>query len=121
MAVLGTPEPRSPKIVEEPMAPHMTEDTICVAVGDIVMKSRSTLAWALQKSRGKRICILHVHQPAETIPLSKSAGTYTFSHFHTQARKFKMFFFFSCIYVYNLSFIGNFGMRIMVSYLISNY
>ena len=93
MAVVGTPEPCSPKIVEEPMAPHMTEDTICVAVGDIVMKSRSTLAWALQKSRGKRICILHVHQPAETIPLSKSAGTYTFSHFHTQARKFNMFFF----------------------------
>ncbi|GMY09242.1 U-box domain-containing protein 33-like [Fagus crenata] len=69
MAVVGTPEPCSPRIVEEPMAPHMTEDTICVAVGDIVMKSRSTLAWALQKSREKRICILHVHQPAKTIPL----------------------------------------------------
>uniref|UniRef100_A0A2N9FJ82 RING-type E3 ubiquitin transferase n=1 Tax=Fagus sylvatica TaxID=28930 RepID=A0A2N9FJ82_FAGSY len=60
----------SPEIVEEPVQlPRITEDIIYVAVGEIVKESTSTLLWALQNSGGKRIGILHVHQPSKTIPM----------------------------------------------------
>ncbi|XP_038681871.1 U-box domain-containing protein 33-like [Tripterygium wilfordii] len=55
-------------IVEEPVA-RIIEDKIYVAVGKIVRECKSILLWALQNSGGKRICILHVHQPAQMIPL----------------------------------------------------
>lgn len=47
------------------------EDMIYVAVGKNVKESKSILLWALQNFGGKRICILHVHQPAQLIPFSK--------------------------------------------------
>ncbi|XP_038681870.1 U-box domain-containing protein 33 [Tripterygium wilfordii] len=55
-------------IVEEPVA-RIIEDKIYVAVGKIVRECKSILLWALQNSGGKRICVVHVHQPAQMIPL----------------------------------------------------
>jgi hypothetical protein len=57
--------------LEDPMA-IVIEDMIYVAVGKEMKESKSILLWALQNSGGKRICILHVHQPAQLIPFSKS-------------------------------------------------
>uniref|UniRef100_A0A7N2MCY9 RING-type E3 ubiquitin transferase n=1 Tax=Quercus lobata TaxID=97700 RepID=A0A7N2MCY9_QUELO len=62
-------EAYSQEIIEEPVAPRITEDMIYVAVGDIMKESILTLSWALRNSRGKKICLLHVHQPAQTIPM----------------------------------------------------
>ncbi|XP_050249610.1 U-box domain-containing protein 33-like isoform X2 [Quercus robur] len=45
------------------------EDIIYVAVAKDVKDSKSTLVWTLQKSGGKKVCIIHVHQPAQMIPL----------------------------------------------------
>lgn len=50
------------------------EDIIYVAVAKDVKDSKSTLVWTLQKSGGKKVCIIHVHQPAQMIPMSKSAA-----------------------------------------------
>ncbi|KAJ1429592.1 Zinc finger, RING/FYVE/PHD-type [Sesbania bispinosa] len=44
-------------------------DTIYVAVAKDVKDSKLNLIWAIQNSRGNRICILHVHVPATMIPL----------------------------------------------------
>ncbi|XP_041002265.1 U-box domain-containing protein 33-like [Juglans microcarpa x Juglans regia] len=46
-----------------------SEDTIFVALGIKDAKEWiSTLRWAIQNSGGKKICILHIHQPAQLIP-----------------------------------------------------
>ncbi|KAK9068311.1 hypothetical protein SSX86_012422 [Deinandra increscens subsp. villosa] len=45
------------------------ENKVYVAVGKIMKESKSTLLWALHNSGGRQICILHVHQPAEKIPI----------------------------------------------------
>ena len=47
------------------------ENTIFVAVGNNVKESKSTLLWALQSFAGKKICLLHVHEPARSVSLSK--------------------------------------------------
>lgn len=47
------------------------EDTIFVAVGKSVEKSKTTLFWALQHFSGKRVCVLHVHQPENTYASGK--------------------------------------------------
>ncbi|KAK4363069.1 hypothetical protein RND71_018310 [Anisodus tanguticus] len=39
------------------------ENTIFVAVGKNVKEGKSILSWALKSFAGRRICILHVHQP----------------------------------------------------------
>ncbi|TQE00512.1 hypothetical protein C1H46_013868 [Malus baccata] len=65
------------EIVEEPVAvpvavpaePRIIEDMIYVAVGKDVKESKSTLVWAVHNSGGKKICLVHVHQPAQMIPL----------------------------------------------------
>nr|XP_023913748.1 U-box domain-containing protein 33-like [Quercus suber] len=44
------------------------EDIIYVALGTDVRECKSILLWAVQNSGGKRICILHVHQPPQLIP-----------------------------------------------------
>lgn len=44
------------------------EDVIFVAVGKDVKEGKSVLLWALKNSGGKKICILHVHEPAQRIP-----------------------------------------------------
>ncbi|KAG5251565.1 U-box domain-containing protein [Salix suchowensis] len=56
------------EIVAEPVA-RVIEDKIFVAVGKSVKEYKWMLIWALQNSGGKRICIVHVHQPSQTIPL----------------------------------------------------
>ena len=58
------------EIVEEPVA-RVIEEKIFVAVGKSVKECKLMLFWALQNSGGKRICIIHVHQPSQMIPLSK--------------------------------------------------
>jgi len=58
------------EIVEEPVA-RVIEDKIFVAVGKSVKECKLMLLWALQNSGGKRICIIHVLQPSQMIPLSK--------------------------------------------------
>ncbi|XP_041028646.1 U-box domain-containing protein 33-like [Juglans microcarpa x Juglans regia] len=50
------------------MAP-MIDDIIYVAVSNNVKESKPTLLWTLQNSGGKKVCIIHVHQPAQMIPL----------------------------------------------------
>ena len=59
------------EIVEESVA-RVIEEKIYVAVGKDVEKNKSVLLWALQHSGGKRICLIHVHQPAKMIPLAGS-------------------------------------------------
>ncbi|XP_059456549.1 U-box domain-containing protein 33-like [Corylus avellana] len=56
--------------LEDPMAimASVIDDRIYVAVGKDVKECKSILLWALQNSGGKRICILHIHQPAQLIP-----------------------------------------------------
>ncbi|KAL8495234.1 hypothetical protein ACS0TY_019405 [Phlomoides rotata] len=48
--------------------PAVEEDMMFVALGKDVKESERLLAWALSNSRGMRICVLHVHQPARKIP-----------------------------------------------------
>ncbi|GMH00512.1 hypothetical protein Nepgr_002351 [Nepenthes gracilis] len=45
------------------------DDKLYVAVGREVRESQSTLLWAIQNSGGRKICIVHVHQPAQLIPI----------------------------------------------------
>ncbi|KAK7389946.1 hypothetical protein VNO78_25243 [Psophocarpus tetragonolobus] len=56
------------EVANEP-DPSMVDDTIYVAVAKDVKDSKLNLIWAIQNSGGRRICILHVHVPASTIPL----------------------------------------------------
>ncbi|KAJ9681459.1 hypothetical protein PVL29_020364 [Vitis rotundifolia] len=57
------------EIVEEPPLALVVEDKIFVAVGKELKESKLNLVWALQNSGGKRISIVHVHQPAQMIPI----------------------------------------------------
>lgn len=45
------------------------EETIFVAVGEDVKQSETTLFWAVQNFAGKKICVLHVHQPSHELAL----------------------------------------------------
>ncbi|XAR63052.1 Non-specific serine/threonine protein kinase [Bertholletia excelsa] len=56
------------EITEEPPV-QAVEDKIYVAVGKDVSESKLTLSWTLHNSGGRKICILHVHEPAQRIPL----------------------------------------------------
>ncbi|XP_023771591.1 U-box domain-containing protein 33 isoform X1 [Lactuca sativa] len=56
-------------VAETPPTPREVEDRIYVAVGKDLKESQSTLLWALRNSGGRQICILHVHQPADKIPI----------------------------------------------------
>nr|AND01123.1 hypothetical protein [Linum usitatissimum] len=44
-----------------------TEDTIYVAVGRNSDESKSTLLWTVRNFPGKKICLLHVHQPPASL------------------------------------------------------
>lgn len=48
------------------------EETIFVAVGKSVEESQTILFWAVQNFVGKKICVLHVHQPEHVVELSES-------------------------------------------------
>ncbi|XP_022924425.1 U-box domain-containing protein 33-like [Cucurbita moschata] len=58
----------SREIVEEPVG-AISDDIIYVAVGKDVKECLSVLRYALNSSRGKKICLLHVHVPAQMTPL----------------------------------------------------
>jgi len=58
------------EISEESMSLAI-DDIVYVAVGKDVGESKSTLLWALQNFSIKKVCLVHVHQPAKMIPLSK--------------------------------------------------
>lgn len=60
------PRRRGELIVDTPV--HVVDESLYVAVGKEVSEGKQTLMWALHNSGGKRICILHVHQPAQRIP-----------------------------------------------------
>ncbi|XP_024175721.1 U-box domain-containing protein 33 isoform X1 [Rosa chinensis] len=57
------------EIVVEPVA-RVIQDMIYVTVGTPVKESKLNLIWTLHNSGGKRVCIVHVLQPAQMIPTS---------------------------------------------------
>ncbi|XP_055817267.1 U-box domain-containing protein 33 isoform X2 [Solanum dulcamara] len=62
----------SEQIVQEgsPVTPvRVVDDVMYVAVGKDLKETEPTLTWALHKSGGRKICILHVHTPAQKIPM----------------------------------------------------
>ncbi|KAG7575062.1 Protein kinase domain [Arabidopsis suecica] len=67
---IGSPGSRSSRsgIMDEPVS-RLIEEKIFVAVDKHVAKSKSTLIWALQNTGGKKICLIHVHQPSQMIPV----------------------------------------------------
>jgi hypothetical protein len=67
---IGSPGSRSSRsgIMDEPVS-RLIDEKIFVAVDKHVAKSKSTLIWALQNTGGKKICLIHVHQPSQMIPL----------------------------------------------------
>ncbi|KAF8087731.1 hypothetical protein N665_0570s0041 [Sinapis alba] len=56
-------------VTTEETVSRLIEEKIFVAVGKEVAKSKSTLIWALQNTGGKKICLVHVHQPSQMIPV----------------------------------------------------
>ncbi|XP_022895866.1 U-box domain-containing protein 33-like isoform X2 [Olea europaea var. sylvestris] len=62
MSEIEEVEPRLP-------SPPIEEDTIYVALGKDVKKFVTVLMWALQNSGGRKICILHILQLAQKIPM----------------------------------------------------
>lgn len=50
-------------------------NTIFVAVGKNVKEGKSVLSWALKSFAGRRICVLHVHQPNHLFSPSKLTAT----------------------------------------------
>ncbi|CAN8286201.1 unnamed protein product [Cochlearia groenlandica] len=67
---IGSPGSRSSRssIMDEPVS-RLIEEKIFVSVDKYVAKSKSTLIWALQNTGGKKICLIHVHQPSQMIPV----------------------------------------------------
>ncbi|CAL5381937.1 unnamed protein product [Camellia sinensis] len=57
------------EIVEEPPVQVAVQDKMYVAVGKELKENKSTVLWALHNSGGRKICLLHVHEPAQWIPL----------------------------------------------------
>ena len=47
------------------------EETIFVAVGKNVEKSKRLLFWVLHSFAGKKICLLYVHRPANVVSFSE--------------------------------------------------
>ncbi|KAK7374288.1 hypothetical protein VNO80_07716 [Phaseolus coccineus] len=68
MGSVRSPSDASGEILEEPN-PGVVDQPIYVAVTKEVKESKLNLIWAIQHSRGKRICILYVHVRAKMIPL----------------------------------------------------
>lgn len=51
----------------QPFATTITEEAIYVALGKEEKEAEVILTWALRNSGGRKIIILHVHQPAQKI------------------------------------------------------
>ncbi|KAL5727435.1 non-specific serine/threonine protein kinase [Ranunculus cassubicifolius] len=54
--------------MESSIVPEIVEEKIYVAVGKDVSDCKSCLLWASKNFGGAKICIVHVHQPAQMIP-----------------------------------------------------
>lgn len=54
------------------MAGSGGEDWVYVAVGNDINECKLNLVYAIKHSGGRRICILHVHEPAKFIPICKA-------------------------------------------------
>lgn len=66
--------PVQPTPVHERVQPGpVREEKIYVAVGKEVKEYKSTVVWASRNAGGKKLCILHVHQPAQMIPMPMGA------------------------------------------------
>lgn len=65
------------EIMEEspPQPVQVVEEKMYIAVGKDIKESTSVLIWALRNAGGRKICILHVHEPAQRIPMSKFLGS----------------------------------------------
>ncbi|KAH9604111.1 hypothetical protein KSS87_010451 [Heliosperma pusillum] len=69
------------------------EEKMYVAVSKEVKENNSMLTWALQNSGGKKVCIIHVHQPAKRIPtpigymLASASGEKEVKTFRDQERQ----------------------------------
>ncbi|KAL5567971.1 hypothetical protein UlMin_024546 [Ulmus minor] len=50
------------------------EETIFVAVGKNIEQGGRTLSWAVQNFLGKKICVLHVHQPSYALSMTEGNG-----------------------------------------------
>lgn len=64
---------------------HMEDNIVHVALGKSVKEYKPMLAWAvwaLKDSGGKSICVIHVHQPAKMIPMSKLSIFVGFTRVH---------------------------------------
>ncbi|GMH08978.1 hypothetical protein Nepgr_010818 [Nepenthes gracilis] len=61
------------------------ENTVFVAVGKHVKESESTLLWAARSFPGKKICLLHVHQPTQLLTFLD--GKFLFNKVKQQALK----------------------------------
>lgn len=61
------------EIMEEspPRPVQVVEEKMYIAVGKDIKESISLLSWALRNAGGRKICILHVHEPAQWIRMSK--------------------------------------------------
>ncbi|KAF7139336.1 hypothetical protein RHSIM_Rhsim07G0014200 [Rhododendron simsii] len=59
------------EIMEEspPRPVQVVEEKMYIAVGKDIKESTSVLIWALSNAGGRKICILHVHEPAQRIPM----------------------------------------------------
>lgn len=55
------------------MAGSSGEDVVYVAVGSDLKECKLNLVYAIKHSGGRRLCILHVHEPAKWIPICKLA------------------------------------------------
>ncbi|KAL8138474.1 hypothetical protein V2J09_004475 [Rumex salicifolius] len=72
----------------------VVEDKVFVAVGRELKASKSTLVWALQNAGTKKVVIIHVHQPAQTIsilggkfPISQLGEQEVKAHLEMERRK----------------------------------
>ncbi|KAF7139642.1 hypothetical protein RHSIM_Rhsim07G0014600 [Rhododendron simsii] len=61
------------EIMEEspPRPVQVDEEKMYIAVGKDIKENTSVLIWALRNAGGRQICILHVHEPAQWIRISK--------------------------------------------------
>lgn len=76
----------SEQIVQKgsPATPVVVDDVMYVAVGKDLKETEPTLTWALHKSGGRKICIVHVHTPAQKIPMSNQLLFYFVSFYFFQ-------------------------------------
>ncbi|KAK4371925.1 hypothetical protein RND71_007309 [Anisodus tanguticus] len=59
----------SEEIKQEGSPTRVVDDVMYVAVGKELKETEPALTWALNKSGGRKICILHVHVPTQKIPM----------------------------------------------------